>query len=146
VALVLLAAGFGDDDKDSEPPAPASTIPASSAAPTTVAPESTTTTGPIPATTTTSGIPATVFIDALNGPTTPVDCNAPTMEELSWTTSGATKVELFAGAQRLGQYPNGTARQIVPLKCDGSARTYTLRASKGNETVERSFTLSTKQI
>jgi hypothetical protein len=68
------------------------------------------------------------------------------MEEISWKTRGATKVELFFGTQRLGQYPNGVASEIVPLKCDGSDRTYTLKATKGSETVQRTITLTTKPI
>jgi hypothetical protein len=85
-----------------------------------------------------------VFIDAFTGPPSPVECNAPTMEELSWTTREATTVELYVGTRRLGQYPNGTASELVPLKCDGSSRTYTLKATRGSETVERSITLTTK--
>jgi hypothetical protein len=85
-----------------------------------------------------------VFIDALTGPSSPVECNSPTMEELSWTTRDATTVELFVGTRRLGQYPNGAGSALVRLQCDGKSRTYTVKATRGSETVERSITLTTK--
>lgn len=146
VVLVLLAAACGDDDKDGEPPVTdaTSSTSTSSVASTTTAASSTTTSTTAPPTTTTTVVPATVFIDTFTGPPSPVECDAPTMEELSWTTREAATVELFVGTRRLGQYPNGSARELVPLKCDGSSRTYTLKATRGSETVERSITLTTK--
>jgi hypothetical protein len=148
LVLVLLAAACGDNDKDGEPPVTdttSSTSTSSVASTTTIAPSTTTSTSStVPPTTSTTVVPATVFIDRFTGPPSPVECNAPTMEELAWTTRAATKVELFVGTRRLGQYPNGSASELVPLRCDGSSRTYTLKATKGRETVERSITLTTK--
>ena len=147
MVLVLLAAACGDDDKDGEPPvtdATSSTSTTSSVASTTTIAPSTTTSSTVPPTTSTTVVPATVFIDTFTGPPSPVECNAPTMEELAWTTREATKVELFVGTRRLGQYPNGSASELVPLRCDGGSRTYTLKATRGSETVERSITLTTK--
>jgi hypothetical protein len=141
VLLVFLAAACGSDKKDSEPP---TTTVSTSTSSSTVAPATTTTTSAPASTTTTTAAAATVVIESLTGPPNPVACDAPTMEELDWKTRGATKVELFAGTQRLGQYPGGAGSEIVPLKCDGSSRTYTLKATKGSETVQRTITLTTK--
>lgn len=141
VVLVFLAAACGNDKKHTEP---STTTVSTSTSSTTAAPASTTTTAAPASTTTTTAVAATVVIESLTGPPNPVACNAPTMEELDWKTRGATTVELFVGNQRLGQYPGGAGRQIVPLKCDGSSRTYTLKATKGGETAQRTITLTTK--
>jgi hypothetical protein len=59
-----------------------------------------------------------------------VSCNAPTSVELTWTTTGAAKVELHIdGGLAYAQYPNGAQDHLEPLPCDGKSHTYTIIAT-----------------
>jgi hypothetical protein len=77
----------------------------------------------------------------------PVECNAPTFIDLSWTASGAKDIVLtIDGGQPVAHYPNGARTVEVPLACDGKSHTYTLKATAPGVNVTRSITVQTKAI
>jgi len=62
-----------------------------------------------------------------------VSCSAPTQVELSWTTSGATKVTLVLDGRVFATYGPGPQDHLEYFACDGHPHTYTLRAEGGGQ-------------
>ncbi len=142
--LVLVAAC--SSDKKAEPP-PTTT--------TSLAPTTTTTTGgrsgpsTTPATTTpttTGNGGSNIHVTGLKGPSSPVTCNAQTqLIELSWTTSGASKVELRIDDGDPYHYSNGSHTEMLPLKCDGKSHVYKLTATGPGTSASQSISLQTQK-
>jgi hypothetical protein len=147
IGLFMLAAACSSSKK-AQPPATTTT----SLAPTTT----TTTGGSVPGTTpgtTTPTTPTTppssgsdIRVTGLKGPSSPVSCNAQVqLIEVSWTTSGASKVELRIDGGNPYHYSNGSHTETLPLICDGKSHVYELTATGPGNTVSQSITLqSTK--
>ncbi len=99
------------------------------------------TTAPTPPTTSGSG-GSNVRVVGLNGPSSPVECNAQTeLIELSWTTSGATKVVLRIDGGDPYTYSNGAHTEMLPLTCDGKGHKYELTATAPGTRASQSITL-----
>jgi hypothetical protein len=82
----------------------------------------------------TGGAASTVRItDFRSAPPSPVSCNAPTQIELSWTTSGATKVTLSLDGRVFAMYGPGPQDHLEYFACDRRPHTYTLRAEGGGQ-------------
>jgi hypothetical protein len=152
--LSLTAVACDGDSTDTAPSSTRSTrssVPAN-AATTTTRPRTTSTTAttaPPGSSTTpvspTTGTSSTVRISGFSGPPSPVECNAQTMVELRWTTSGAATVEMHIDDGGVfATYPNGAHAELLPLTCDGNEHTYRLVARAGTSTSAASLTLSTK--
>jgi len=71
--------------------------------------------------------------DFQSKPPSPVSCNAPTQIELSWTSSGATKVTLSIDGRVFATFGPGPQDHLEYFACDGRAHTYTLRAEGGGQ-------------
>jgi hypothetical protein len=88
---------------------------------------------------------SSVRISGFSGPTSPVDCSAQTMVELSWTTTGAATVEMHIDDGGVfATYENGPHVELLPLPCDGEAHTYRLVARAGSATSSASVSVSTQ--
>jgi hypothetical protein len=147
IGLLMLAAACSSDKK-AQPPTSTTT----SLAPTTT----TTTGGSVPGTTpgtTTPSPPTTtgssgsdIRVTGFTGPSSPVSCNAQIqLIELSWTTSGASKVELRIDGGVPYHYSNGSHTETLPLTCDGKSHIYKLTASGPGTTASQSITLETQK-
>ncbi len=68
-------------------------------------------------------------------PPSPVQCNGPTMIELQWTATGATKVTLSVDGRPFATYGPGPQDHLEYFACDGRPHVYTLRAQSGATTV-----------
>jgi hypothetical protein len=68
-------------------------------------------------------------------PASPISCNAPTMIELKWTSTGVTTVALLVDGKPFASYGPGFQDHLEYFACDGSSHTYTLQARKGTTTV-----------
>jgi hypothetical protein len=143
IGLVVLVAACSSDKK-SEPPTSTTASLATTTTKTTggsvagTAPASTT-----PTTTASSG---SIRVTGLTGPSSPVTCNAQTqLIELSWTTSGASKVELRIDNGDPYHYSNGSHTEMLPLTCDGKSHTYKLTATGPGTTASKAIILETKQ-
>jgi hypothetical protein len=141
--LVLVAAC--SSDKKAQPPTSTTTS---------LATGTTTTTGSsLPGTTPATTTPTTagsngsnIHVSGFTGPSSPVTCNAQTqLIELSWTTSGATKVELRIDNGAPYRYSNGSHTEMLPLTCDGKSHTYKLTATGPGTTASQAITLETKK-
>jgi hypothetical protein len=146
IGLVLLVAACSSDKK-SEPPTSTTTSLATTTTTTTAGsvpatpPASTT-----PTTTAGSGTGSNIHVTGLTGPSSPVTCNAQTqLIELSWTTSGASKVELRIDNGDPYQYSNGSHTEMLPLTCDGKSHIYRLTATGPGTTASQAITLETKK-
>jgi hypothetical protein len=119
-----------------------------STSPTTATPRRSTTS--IAATPTTGGgsnggAASTVHItDFRVTPSSPVQCNAPTEIELTWTTSGAVKVTLLIDGRTFAAYGPGPQDHLEYFACDGRPHTYTLRAEAGADTATASTTVRSR--
>jgi hypothetical protein len=145
VGAVLLAACSSSDKKTVVP----TTTTIGSTATTTTSVASTTTSTAATATTTTTvhSTNTSVKINsfATVGTSNPVSCNAPTMIELKWSTSGASKVTLsIDGPGIFGTYPAGAHDSLFPLACDGHTHTYTLTASANGAVATKTISVGTK--
>jgi hypothetical protein len=140
--LVLVAAC--SSDKKSLPPTSTTT---SLATTTTTAGGSVPSTAPATTTPTTSGSTGSnIHVTGLTGPSSPVTCNAQTQQiEMSWTTSGATNVELRIDDGAPYHYSNGSHTEILPLTCDGKSHTYKLTATGPGTSASQSLILETKK-
>jgi hypothetical protein len=146
IGLVVLVAACSSDKK-SEPTTSTTT---SLATTTTTA---TTTRTSVPGTTAGTTTPTTtgssgssIRVTGLTGPSSPVTCNAETqLIELSWTTSGASNVELRIDNGAPYTYSNGAHTEMLPLKCDGKSHTYKLTATGPGTSASQSITLQTKK-
>jgi hypothetical protein len=141
-ALAVTVFGACSSDKKSTTP-PSSTTISSSVTTSSTASSTTSSTGPTatsttpPATggtgTTISG--ASVFSGFTVTPASPVSCNAPTMIELKWTSTGVSSVALLVDDKPFATYGGGFQDHLEYFACDGAPHTYTLQAHKGTSTV-----------
>jgi hypothetical protein len=103
-----------------------------------------TTTSTAASATTTSGGAGSVRISGFSGPNEPLQCNAPTSAQFSWTTVGATTVEMHIdGSGVFATYPNGARTELLPVTCDGGTHTYQLVAKAGSAMTSASITVQT---
>jgi len=71
-----------------------------------------------------------------------VACNSPTMIELKWTSSGASRVTLSVDGAAFATFGPGPQDHLEYFACDGHAHTYTLRAQSGGSTATVSKTIT----
>ena len=69
----------------------------------------------------------------------------PTSIELRWKVSGARRVEMRIDGRPFSRYGNGAFDELLPLRCDGSAHTYTLVATAPGRAARRTVTVTTKR-
>jgi hypothetical protein len=145
IGLLVLVAACSSDKK---------ALPTASTTTSLATTTTTTTGGSVPSTTpatttpptTTGGSGSNIRVTGLKGPSSPVTCNAQTqLIELSWTTSGASKVELRIDSGDPYTYSNGAHTEMLPLTCDGKSHTYKLTATGPGTTASQSITLQTKK-
>jgi hypothetical protein len=151
IGIILLAACSSSHKKAS----PTTSTTASTASTSSSVPSSSPTTGgsvtpttaPTTPTTTSGGGGSNVRVIGPKGPSNPVECNAQTtIIELTWTTSGATNVEMrIDGGPVFARYKNGDHTEMLPLTCDGKAHKYELTATAGGTRASQSITLQTKR-
>jgi hypothetical protein len=137
---VTVFAACSSDKKSTTPPSSttvSSSATTSSTASTTssTGPTTTSTTPPTTGGTGTTISGASVFSGYTVTPPSPVSCNAPTMIELKWTSTGVSSVALLVDDKPFATYGGGFQDHLEYFACDGAPHTYTLQARKGTSTV-----------
>jgi hypothetical protein len=145
IGLVVLVAACSSDKK-SEPTTSTTTSLATTTTTTTTRTSVPGTTSGTTTPTTTGSSGSSIRVTGLKGPSSPVTCNAQTqLIELSWTTSGASNVELRIDNGAPYTYSNGAHTEMLPLKCDGKSHIYELTATGPGTSASQSITLQTKK-
>jgi hypothetical protein len=69
-------------------------------------------------------------------------CNAPTMVQLSWTSVGATSVDLSIDGSKFASYGPGAQSHLEYYACDGRPHTYVLtgHGPTGTDTATKTVT------
>jgi hypothetical protein len=144
LACALALVGFAacsSDKKSTTPPSSTtdtSSVPTSSTASSTTSstgPTTTSTTPPSTGGTGTTISHSTVFSGFTVSPPSPVSCNAPTMIELKWSSTGVSSVALLVDGKPFATYGGGAQDHLEYFACDGPPHTYTLQARLGTTTV-----------
>jgi hypothetical protein len=144
---VLALTGACSNDKDRNLPAPTTTT-ATTLDPANTTTSTSTTSTTLPGTVTTpptTASPTGVQISRLTGPDGPVECNAPTMVEITWETRRATTVQILIDGLPAGDYDNGRHTELLPLPCDNAEHEFTVVASADGATLRRRLRVMTQQ-
>jgi ABC-type transport system substrate-binding protein len=142
--LVIALAGCSNDTKRNLPAPKTTTVAPGPTGATTSTSSTTTTFDPSITTASTTASTGGVRISRLTGPDSPVECNAPTMVEISWETRRATTVQILIDGLPAGDYKNGRHKELLPLPCDNAEHEFTVVASADGTTLRRHLRVTTK--
>jgi hypothetical protein len=136
VALAALTAlaGCSSSDKANVPPATTTSTTRSTTSTTVrIEPGTVPTTGGGGTTPTTAA--PNLLLTFTTSPSSPVECNAPTMIELAWTAApGVKSVDLTIDGTHAATFAGGRQNHLEYFACDGKKHTYALSAKVGTTT------------